>query len=262
MNPQHIQEARGFHQKGDFARAIQMYEEALRDDPRLAEVWQLKGMAEHQSGRLHEARRSAARAIEAGGETVPLLLFEGGVLHDLGELAEAEQRFARAAAAQPGAAGPRVELGRVHLDQGRPQEALEDFQAAVGADPNHVRAWNNLGIALQSLNRLDDARRAFNHALTINPTYGLAHFNVARIHSVRADPKHAYEHAELAVRYDPSLVEAWLLIGDLQRAARETAKALQAYESAIRAAPANVKARNVHAEVLGEIGRTEEARRE
>src|SRR5204862_77356 len=55
--------------------------------------------------------------------------------------------------------------------------------------------------------------------------------------------------------------EAWLLIGDLQRAARETAKALQAYESAIRAAPANVKARNVYAEVLGEVGRTEEARR-
>ena len=60
MNPQHIQEARGFHQKGDFARAIAMYEEALRDDPRLAEVWQLKGMAEHQSGRLHDARQSAA----------------------------------------------------------------------------------------------------------------------------------------------------------------------------------------------------------
>src|SRR5438874_560753 len=100
MNPQHIQEARGFHQKGDFARAIAMYEEALRDDPRLAEVWQLKGMAEHQSGRLHDARQSAARAIETAGETVPLLLFEGSVLHDLGELAEAEQRFARAAAAE------------------------------------------------------------------------------------------------------------------------------------------------------------------
>ena len=262
MNARHIQEARSFHQKGDFARAIAMYEEALRDDPKQADVWQLKGMAEHQSGKLAEARHSAARAIEAGGETVALLLFEGGVLHDMGELAEAEQRFARAAAAQPDVAGPRVELGRVHLDQGRPQEALADFQAAVSADPNHVRAWNNLGIALQTLNRLDDARRAFNQALSINPNYALAHFNVARVHSVRADTKHALEHAQTAVRLDPSLAEAWLLIGDMQRGARETVKAIQAYESAIRAAPGNLKARNVHAEVLGEMGRTADGKRE
>jgi len=257
-----FEEARSFHQKGDYARAIAMYEEALRDDPKQADVWQLKAMAEHQAGQLATARESAARAIEAGGETVALLMLEGGVLHDMGNLAEAEQRFARAVAAAPNVAGPRVELGRVHLDQGRTQDALADFQAAVSADPNHVRAWNNLGIALQSLNRLDDALRAFNHALTLNPAYPLAHFNVGRIHSVRADPKHALEHAEAAVRYDPSLVEAWLLIGDLQRGMRQGAKAIAAYESAIRAAPANVKAKNVHAETLAEMGRIEEAKRE
>src|SRR6185436_14987197 len=60
----------------------------------------------------------------------------------------------------------------------------------------------------------------------------------------------------------PSLAEAWLLIGDLQRAGRESVKALQAYEGAIRAAPANLKARNAHAEVLAEIGRTADSRQE
>ena len=261
MSPQQIQEARTLHQKGDFARAIAMYEQALRDEPRRADVWQLKGMAEHQSGQLAAARESAAKAIEAGGETPALLLLEGGVLHDMGDLDAAESRFARAVAAQPTAAGPRIELGRVHLDQGRTEQALADFRAAVDADPNHVRAWNNLGVALQSLSRFDDALRAFNHALTVNPSYALAHFNIARILSLRADAKRALEHAQIAVRQDPGLAEAWALIGDLQNRSRNHPEALSAYEAAIRANPGHAKAHYAYADVLWEMGRYDDARR-
>ncbi|HXN15903.1 MAG TPA: tetratricopeptide repeat protein, partial [Usitatibacter sp.] len=260
MIEERLQEARGFHLRGELARAITAYGEVLSGDPSLAEVWHLKGMAEHQSGQLAEAQASAARAIATGGEKPAFLLLEGGVLHDRGELAAAEERFARVVAAKPDSPAGHFELGRVRFDQGRPAEALENFRAAVSADPTHIRAWNNLGIALQSLERLDDALRAFNHALSLNPGYALAHFNLARIYNLRADTKHALTHAQSAVSGDATLVDGWLLIGDIHRRRRDAAAALEAYTSAIRAAPGNLKARNAQAELLAEMGRFEAAR--
>jgi protein O-GlcNAc transferase len=261
MSEQRIQEARRMHLRGDLARAISAYGEVLAANPALAEVWHLKGMAEHQAGKLAEAQASAARAIAAGGQRPSFILLEGGVLHDRGDLAAAEERFRRVIAEQADWAIGHVELGRVHLDQGKVAQAVEDFRAAVTLDPKYVRAWNNLGIALQSVDRLDEAIRAFTHTLSLDPRYALAHFNLGRIYNLRADATRAMEHARAAVQADEKLVEAWLLLGDLHRRARETEPALTAYGMAIRAAPGNLKSLNAYAEMLAEIGRYDEARR-
>ncbi|HET9581162.1 MAG TPA: tetratricopeptide repeat protein, partial [Usitatibacter sp.] len=260
MSEQRIEEARQLHRSGQLANAIAAYQQVLAADPQRAEVWHLKGMAEHQAGQLEAARESAARAIAVGGERPAFLLLEGGVLHDRGELAAAGERFARLVASKPDWPQGHIELGLVRMDQGRPDIALENFRAAVGLDPKLVRGWNNLGVALQALDRLDEAVRAFNHTLTLDPRFAMAHFNLARIHNLRGDPKRALEHAQAAVRNDARLMDAWLLLGDIHRRNREWEPALSAYAMAARAAPGNVKALSAHTELLAEIGRYEEAR--
>jgi protein O-GlcNAc transferase len=262
MTEQRIQEARQLHQSGDFANAISRYDAVLAGNPELADIWHLKAMAEHQSGRLGEAQASVARAIAAGGSKPSYLLLEGGVLHDRGDLEAAEARFASVVAARPEWAGGHVELGRVHMDQGRPADALKDFQAAVNADGKHIRAWNNLGIALLALERGDEALRAFTFTLTLDPRYPVAHFNLARLYNRRGDAKRALEHAQTAVQNDPSHVEAWLLVGDIHRRKRETANALAAFAAAVRAAPDHVVARTTLAEMIAEAGGYDEARAE
>jgi CRISPR-associated protein Csy1 len=261
MSEHDLQQARALHQRGDLAGAIAGYAAVLASNPQLPEVWHLKGVAEHQSGRLDEAQASARRAIAAGGEKPNFLLLEGGVLHDRGQLAAAEERFARVAAALPKWSVGHLELGRVHLDQGNPAAALADFQAAAEADPRSVRAWNNVGIALQAMERLDEAVRAFTHTLTLDARYPLAHFNLARIYSLRGDAKRALEHAQAAVRADERMVDAWLLLGDIHRRKRETQPAMAAYNMALRAAPESLKARNAQAEMLAEVGLVDDARR-
>jgi CRISPR-associated protein Csy1 len=262
MSERRIEEARQLHQRGDFASAISGYDEVLAADPGRDDIWHLKAMAEHQSGRLGEAQESVARAIAAGGGKPSYLLLEGGVLHDRGDLEAAEARFASVVAARPEWAGGHVELGRVHMDQLRPADALKDFQAAVNADPKHIRAWNNLGIALLALDRVDEALRAFNYTLTLDARYPVAHYNLARIYNRRADGKRALEHAQAAVQNDPGHVDAWLLLGDMHRRRRETANALAAFAAAVRAAPDHVVARTTRAEMVAEAGGYDEARAE
>ena len=261
MSEHELQQARALHQRGDLAGAIAAYASLLAANPGLPDVWHLKGVAEHQSGRLDEAQASARRAIAAGGEKPTFLLLEGGVLHDRGDLAAAEERFARVAAALPKWSVGHLELGRVRLDQGNPAAALRDFQAAAEAEPRSVRAWNNVGIALQAMERLDEAVRAFTHTLTLDARYPLAHFNLARIYNLRGDGKRALEHAQAAVRGDERMVEGWLLLGDIHRRKRETQPAMAAYNMALRAAPESLKAQNAQAEMLAEVGLVEEARR-
>ncbi len=262
MTADRLQQARALHVRGDFAGAIAVYEALLVEEPARPDLWHLKGMAEHQSGRLDEARASAGRAIAAGGEQPSFLLLEASVLHDRGELEEAEKRFVRLAALRPRWAAAHLELGQVRMDRGRFAEALESFRAAVSADPNHVRAWNNLAVALLNMERIDEAKRTFHHTLTLDPHYALAHFNLARIHALGTDLGPALEHAQVAVKSDPRNVEAHLLVGDLKRRQRDLGAALAAYTAAIQAAPGNAKARNAQVEVLAELGRYPEARRE
>ena len=111
------------------------------------------------------------------------------------------------------------------------------------------------------MERIDEAMRAFAHTLTLDPNYPLAHFNLARLYNLRGDAKRALEHAQAAVRTDERMVEGWLLVGDIHRRSRETQPALAAYAMAMRADPGSLKARNVHAEMLAEVGLVDEARR-
>jgi CRISPR-associated protein Csy1 len=256
-----MQEAAQLHKRGEYQRAIALYQQILEAEPGSADVWHLKGVAEHQAGRLEPALASARQAISLGGMKVAYLMLEGGVLQDSGELAAAEERFARAASAAPRWAPAWIDLGAVRMDMGRIEPAIAAFRAAIDADPRSVRGWNNLGYALQAADRGDEALRAYNYALNLDPGFARAHFNVARLYNQRNDQKLALTHAQSATQADPAYADAWLLVGDLQRRARNPDAALAAYKSAAAAVPDNLAALNAMADLLAEMGRFDEARR-
>jgi len=131
VSAERIEAARQLHRSGQLAQAIAAYREVLEAEPQRAEVWHLKGVAEHQSGELEAARESAARAIALGGERPAFLLLEGGVMHDRGELLPAQQRFARLVAAKPDWPQGHLELGLVHVDLGRPDLARAELERAA-----------------------------------------------------------------------------------------------------------------------------------
>ena len=254
-----FQDARGFHAHGDLARAIEGYHKALEQDPGHPEAWHLKGVAEHQSGLLDEALASARRAIAAGGERAPFLLFEGDVLHDRGDLAAAEERYARLAASLPRWAPAHLALGRVRMDRGRVAEALDAFWGATVAEPANARAWNNLGVALEKVERFEEATHAFGKALAIDPGYALAHLNFARLQEGR-DSLAALRHAEAALRADPRLADAWLLLGDIHRRRFALGYALSAIDSGLQYAPNDLRLAAARAEILSHTGKIEESR--
>jgi len=255
-----ISAVRGHLARSEFDAAIAASAALLERDAGLAEVWHLKSLAEDRLGRLAEAIASSQRAVQADGREPRYLMFEGQLLHDAGDLPGAEQRYERVVALNPSWAAGHIALGEARMETGRAVEALEAFRAAAGVDPNNVRAWNNIGVAQQTIDRFDDAIRTFGHAITIDPRFALAHFNLARLYARRNDVAVALRHASESARLDARHVDSWLLIGDLQRRNRNMAACIAAYEAAARAQPDHLRACNALAEVIAEVGRTDEAR--
>ena len=249
------------HRQGFLAEAIAGYASFLEENPQRGDVWQMRAMAEHQSGRIDASWESVNRAMAASGEQPATLLLAGMVLQDRGDLAGADERFARAAELKPGWAPPLANRGQVLMDLRRPAQGLEVLRAAADIDPSNARIWNNIGLALVSLDRMDEARKTFNHALTLAPL-ATAHFNLARIYNLRDDTKRAFEHAEAAARADTRLTDAHLLLGDLHRKARNAAGMRKSFSDAVRSAPKSARALNAYAEFLASVGEVREGREE
>ena len=74
-----------------------------------------------------------------------------------------------AAAENRGAAKEQVEFGIKVAQNGLWREALYRWERAVQLDPTYAEAWNNLAIAYEHAGRFDDARKAYETAIKLDP---------------------------------------------------------------------------------------------
>ena len=62
-----------------------------------------------------------------------------------------------------------VEFGIKVAQKGLWKEATQRWEAATVTDPSYAAAWNNLAIGYEQLGRFDDARRAYEKAIELDP---------------------------------------------------------------------------------------------
>lgn len=98
---------------GDYERAVEAFDEAIRLDPRDAEAYYLRGSAYSYLGRFK-------RALEDGSAAVLL---------------------------DPTDASSHNERGAGHLNEGRYRRALEEYEEAIRLDPERASAYAGRAIA-------------------------------------------------------------------------------------------------------------------
>jgi tetratricopeptide (TPR) repeat protein len=59
-------------------------------------------------------------------------------------------------------------LGRLDYDKGQLESAASRFRAVIAGESRHVRAWDNLGLCYEALNRVDEALNAHETAVAAN----------------------------------------------------------------------------------------------
>ena len=123
---------------------------------------------------------------------------------------------------------PHYALADVLREAGDCAGAVEEYKTVVRLRPHHRDAHTNLGICLATLNRLDEAERAFSAALDIDPAFVRGYTNLAALALVSGNPGRARDMYQRALEVDSGNVLARMqlarihetVFGDFHTAAR------------------------------------------
>ncbi|WP_103899353.1 tetratricopeptide repeat protein [Petrotoga halophila] len=142
---------------------------------------------------------------------------------------------------------------------GRYEEALRAFEKAIEINPQDDKARFGKGVALGELGRHEDALEAYEKVIEINPQFAESWFakGVELIKLGRyEDALKAYEKA---IEINPQYADAWVNKGVELGEFERHEEALQAYEKAIEIDPKNALAYTNLGELFFKFGNLKEA---
>jgi Flp pilus assembly protein TadD len=117
-----------------------------------------------------------------------------------GKLTAAQLALEKAIAADPNDAFTLTTLGAVMIEQNRIEDSLAYLERASEVVPDDPVTLNYLGVAASQLGQFGKAEQSLRRAITVNPEYAEAHFNLAVIYATAKPPsialaKRHYEKA-------------------------------------------------------------------
>ena len=242
---------------------------------------------------MHSVISEMAQLRAADLLQVNALLAQGFTLHQAGRLAEAEAVYGRILAIDPDHADGRYLLGLIFHQRGYPARAIHHIDLALDKNPDNILALNSRGVALNALQRFDEALASYDRAIALQPDFVEALLNrgdtlkeLQRLDEALASvdralavqPDHAGAHYSRGValhaleRFDealasydralalrPDYAEALANRGVALRVLRRFDEALASYDRALAALPDNAEVHARRGEVLFELRRYPEA---
>ncbi|MDP2816818.1 MAG: tetratricopeptide repeat protein [Polaromonas sp.] len=180
-------------------------------------------------------------------------------LHQEGKLAEAAAGYSEVLASNPAQADALHLLGVIELQTNKPVQAMDWINRAIASDGRHPVFHNNLGIALESMNRLEDAAASYGQALTLNAAFAEAHYNRGNVLDKLIQPLAALASLDVAIQCRPVYVEAHFARGSVLRKLGQGEAAVESYGRALAIKPDYAEAYFNRAIALRSLNRTQDA---
>lgn len=123
----------------------------------------------------------------------------------------------RSAIAQcPNDASINMTLGSALVETDQIEEGLAYLKRACELAPDAAVVWCNLGVGLDFSGKINEASKAFEHAVAIEPTNIKARNKLADTLSLLGDAQAAADVLRETLRQRPGHVEAWTLLSNLK----------------------------------------------
>ena len=133
-------------------------------------------------------------ASPKSGEAEAHALFDRALALEAGDPGAAESAYLQALALAPGLEDAWLNLGAMWADAGRFAELVRLSDAALAHCADCALLHFNRGVALDHLDRLDEAVASYERALELDETLADAHFNLARLRQEAGDERAALRH--------------------------------------------------------------------
>jgi len=99
-------------------------------------------------------------------------------------------------------------IGSALLSRRRLDEAAAHYRQAIALRSNYTEAHNNLGTVLKAQGNLAEARTCFERAQTLQPNSALVHFNLGNVLNALGRPTEAIASLRRAIELEPGYVGA------------------------------------------------------
>lgn len=194
------------------------YEQVLQADPSNAEARQWLAVIYRQQGNSEKALQLMQGVIDDYPTNPNFHMIYGNIQKEIGNLELAIESYRKAIVLKLDFAEAIYNLGVVYAIQGNHTGAIEAFQSAVSVNPEYADAHNALGASLASLNRKAEADKAYRAALRIRPNFPAAISNLGNLLSDVA-PIEALKMYTTLAQLQPNNVAPWMqmytVLGDL-----------------------------------------------
>lgn len=153
----------------------------------------------------------------------------------------------------------RLARGADLLASRRFDEAATAYRQALFADPQCIDALRGMAYIAEQSGRLREAAGYLGQIVLLCPDD--AKWRVAHGRALRdaGDLDAAHQQLKCALALAPQDIDAWIALGVLHRRRGDHAAALTCYEQVLKSDPSHANARLNVANVLGEMGRLDEA---
>jgi predicted CXXCH cytochrome family protein len=234
--------AEAWRDSGELTKALPLYREAIRRNPKFVPGMQKLGFALRRSGKYSEAAEILKPAASVAPDNASTWLELGLTYRALGNKPDAVAAFEKAAELDPEMSEARNNLGIIWFSGGERARAESAFREAIRIQPNFADAHGNLGTLLSGTGAFNEALYHFEIAIRLRPDDAATRYNYAVALGRTRRFDEAQRELEASLRADPGLADAHELLGDLLMAKGEAQAALPHYREAVRIRPESGRA--------------------
>lgn len=248
------------HRSGELREAEILYRQVLRERPDDYRVHHLLGGVLHALGRP-ESLKSIDRAIELSPRLATLYQDRGVILVALRRMEEACDSFAHAVELEPEKLEARSQYAQALDLTGQHAKAIVQLRQIIKRSPREMGPQLNLALLLKQIGDLTEAVQLFKGILSKSPHQFECHYNLAEIYARQDENLLAFDHFDKAAKLRPKDAGLRNGVGNLLRALKRPAEAIAQYDEAIRLDPASHIPCYNQGLAFRSIGKFEEARK-
>lgn len=221
---------------GQFSKAIEAYQQALRINPGLSAAWHNLGNAYGNVGQSSNAIEAYQQALRINSEDADTWHNLGVEYDNSGQFARAIEAYQQALRIDPDIAEAWYKrIGDAYVKSEQPTKAIEAYRQALRINPESAEVWLNLGIAYGKDGQFAKAIEAYQQALRINPEDAKAWRGLGLAYGSTGQSQKAIEAYQQALRINPEYAEVWYNLGLAYGMVGP--KAIEAYQQALRINP-------------------------
>ena len=202
----------------DYKKARLHYEKAIQLKEQYQEPWNNLISLLVETQEYAQALYLGNKANTLFGHPTPLLILCAQANTGLLQYQEAIALLQSILQRQPDDASAKLELGKTYYSAGQGETAIKYYFELMNAGINTFAVWHNLGNALSTLSRFDEAIDAYENAINLNPAYAQSYKNITELRWEMGEHQHLLTHYKKA--FELSLDDVALQLDYLEHVIR------------------------------------------